>query len=164
MITRSNRLSGASAAAQESDNPNVRARAYAKWGNALDAGFQIVPDVLIRAQSKLGLETTDLAVLLNITMHWWDADNLPYPRPSVIAKRIGVSKRTVERSLERLQTANLISRLPAEKAKDGLSVRRFDLTGLVVRLKEFAVNNLASREQQERLQVTPDTKFAAPDL
>ena len=66
-----------------------RAIAFAKWGSALDAGFQIVPNVLIRAQSKLGLDALDLAILLNINLHWWTPHDLPYPRTSMIANRVG---------------------------------------------------------------------------
>jgi hypothetical protein len=113
----------------------------------LEAGFQIVPNVLIRAQTKLGLDPIDLAILLNITLHWWRADELPYPRTSMIANRVGVSVRTVERRIEKMQDAGLIVRHPAEKTRDGLSVRRFDLSGLVERLKAFARANLEMRER-----------------
>jgi hypothetical protein len=124
-----------------------RAIAFAKWGSALDAGFQIVPNVLIRAQSKLGLDALDLAILLNINLHWWTPHDLPYPRTSMIANRVGVSVRTVERRLEQMQEAGLIVRHPPEKTKDGLSVRRFDLHGLVERLQAFAQANLEMRRR-----------------
>ena len=119
--------------------------AYAKWGGALDAGFMVVPDVLLRAQQVLELDTVDLAIILNLVMHWWRADELPHPRPSVIAKRIGVSTRTVERRLAKLQERQLVVRLPPEKSKDNLTVRRFDLRGLVLQLAALAAMNLADR-------------------
>ena len=130
----------------ESDS---RAMAMAKWRTALSAGFQIIPDVLIRAQSKLEFDTVDLAVVLNITMHWWRANELPYPRPSVIARRIGVSTRTVERRIARLEERGLIERLAPERTKDGLSVRRIDLSGLVATLEAMAEKNLASRQMPD---------------
>jgi hypothetical protein len=125
----------------------TRAIAVAKWGRALDAGFQIIPNVLIRAQTKLDLDPLDLAILLNIGLHWWTPHDLPYPRTSVIANRVGVSMRTVERRLEKMQASGLIVRHPPEKTKDGLSVRWFDLRGLVERLEAFAQANLEMRQR-----------------
>jgi DNA-binding MarR family transcriptional regulator len=131
----------------DDDSQTGHATAYAKWGSALDAGFQIVPNVLIRAQTKLGLDPLDLAILLNILVHWWRPEELPYPRTSMIANRIGVSVRTVERRIEKMQSTGLIVRHPTEKTPDGLGVRRFDLTGLVERLRKFARANLEMRER-----------------
>ncbi len=119
--------------------------AYAKWGGALDAGFTVIPDVLLRAQQVLELDPVDLAIILNLVMHWWRTDELPHPRPSVIAKRIGVTTRTVERRLAKLQERQLLVRLPPEKSKDNLTVRRFDLRGLVHQLAALAAMNLADR-------------------
>jgi hypothetical protein len=116
-----------------------------KWGNALEAGFQQIPDVLIRAQRILGLDPLDLVILLNITMHWWEDDDLPYPRPSMIAKRVGVSTRTVERRLTDLAQRGLVKRLPSETRQDGVAIRRFELSGLVHRLEALAETNLAMR-------------------
>jgi hypothetical protein len=119
--------------------------AEAKWGDALGMGFVIVPGVLIRAQEKLGLDPTDLAILLNILLHWWKPGDWPYPPPSLIARRIGVSTRTVERRLESLQERNFLIRHGSEKSKDGLAQRRIELTGLVLRLQAFARAGLEMR-------------------
>lgn len=120
--------------------------AEAKWGDALGMGFTIVPGVLIRAQAKLGLDTTDLAILLNILLHWWKPGDWPYPPPSLIARRIGVSTRTVERRLESLEERNFLIRHRSEKSRDGLALRRIELTGLVLRLEAFARAGLEMRK------------------
>lgn len=113
-----------------------------KWGKEVcESGFQIFPDVLLRCQRFLELEAVDVLILLNITMHWWDYDDLPYPRPSTIAKRLGVSTRTVERRISRMQERGLIVRLPGTNL-NGRTVRRYDLTGLVQKLKKYARNYL----------------------
>ncbi|MGB4106564.1 MAG: hypothetical protein WBK55_02055 [Alphaproteobacteria bacterium] len=43
----------------------------AKWGEAANAGFQILPDVLLKHQKDLDLNPTDLVVLINLTSYWW---------------------------------------------------------------------------------------------
>jgi DNA-binding MarR family transcriptional regulator len=106
-----------------------------KWGGALGGGFQLIPNVLIRAQKQLGLDSVDLVVLLNLNLHWWTPAELPHPRPTVIANRMGLSKRTVERSLQRLAKLGYVERLPPLRKKDGAIVRPYRLTGLVERLR-----------------------------
>jgi len=123
-------------------------RSAAKWGDAIDAGFQIVPNVLFRGQSKLGLDTLDLVIILNITLHWWLPGDLPFPQPRVIANRTGVSVRTIERRLEALEQRGFLKRLPAEKSRNNLRQRRIDLSGLVRQLQEYAAVNLAQRAQE----------------
>jgi DnaD N-terminal domain len=115
-----------------------------KWGDSLDAGFQIIPDVLFRCQAILGLEPIDVVILLNITTHWWEYDDLPYPRPSIIAKRMDVSTRTVERRIVELQKKGFLMRL-APQHKKGKTVRPYDLSGLVEKLKVLSAGNLALR-------------------
>lgn len=119
--------------------------AEAKWGDGLRMGYLIVPGVLLRAQAKLGLDATDLAVLLNIILHWWTPDDWPYPQPSMIARRMGVSTRTVERRLEGLEERGFLIRHPSEKSRDGFVIRRIELTGLVQRLEAFARAGLEMR-------------------
>jgi hypothetical protein len=36
------------------------------------------------------LDSIDVVILLNITLHWWEMSDLPHPRPSTIAKRMGI--------------------------------------------------------------------------
>jgi len=134
-----------------------RSLAGAKWGKALDAGFQIVPNVLLRGQAKLGLDPLDVVILLNIALHWWQRDDLPFPQPRVIANRAGVSIRTIERRLEDLERRGFLRRLAPEKSRNRLSQRRIDLGGLVERLQEYATTNLARRAGRGEVGVELET-------
>lgn len=121
-----------------------------KFGSAIDGGFQAVPDVLLKHQNKLGLSPVDVVILLNIMMHWWNAHDKPYPRLVTIAQRIGVTPRTVERRISRMEKAKLLRRLPAEKKEKGLSVRRFDLGGIVSRLQLIASDDPVAISRRRR--------------
>jgi hypothetical protein len=122
----------------------LTAIARRKWGESLDSGFQVIPDVLFRCQRILGLDALDVVILLNITTHWWEAEDLPHPRPSVIARRLGVTTRTVERRIARLQRTGFLKRLES-RLKKGRTVRQFDLAGLVAKLRVVSVENLKWR-------------------
>ena len=110
-----------------------------KWGEALRNGFQLIPNLLIQSSHELGLDPLDVLILLNITAHWWQAAALPYPRPGMIADRIGVSRRTVERRLNDMEKSGVIKRLPTEQIR-GASVRRINPAGLVAKLTNLARN------------------------
>jgi len=137
-----------------------------KWGDLGVGGFQQVPDALLRHQGALGLSPTDLVVLLNVTMHWWDSEVLPFPSTSSIARRMDTSRRTVERSLKHLKKLGLMKRLTPEERADGSTFRRFDFSGLIERLEQLADSDpqhFARREmaRQRTETAAANSKFAA---
>jgi DNA-binding transcriptional ArsR family regulator len=122
-----------------------------KWGRAGKAGFQVVPNVLFRAQSHLKIDCVDVVILLNLSMHWWGPFNLPYPSPQLLAQRMSLSRRTIERHLQNLEKKGLIARLPARAPQEGKpKVRSFDMSGLVERLEGAASTNLRRREAPKK--------------
>jgi predicted transcriptional regulator len=122
-------------------------RAREKWGLAIDGGFQIVPDLLLRHQGDLKLSTTDIVVLLNLMMSWWIVGQAPFPRANTIAKRMGASERTVQRSLNRLRTLRLIAR--AKVTTDKSEERQaYDLTPLAQRLSKIAEGDFVTQRRR----------------
>ena len=85
-----------------------------KWGDVIgkggNTGFVVIPEALLRGQHRLGLSATDMMVLINVLMHWWYHDKPPFPGNTGIAQRMGVSKRTVQRSFKTLEEKGLIHR------------------------------------------------------
>lgn len=131
----------------------TKTNVYAKWGDAALAGFQPVPDLLLRKQRELSISTTDLVVLLNILMHWWYADHLPFARPTVIARRMGLNVRTVQRSVRDLEALGFI-----RKCRDMRGYSVFDPLGLVEKLGIIAQTDphyLARRKADEDRQNAP---------
>jgi DNA replication protein DnaD len=92
----------------------VGGRVQDKFGEVADAGYQPVPDVLLLHQRELGLRSEDLNVLLQITTHWYFPEKMPFPWTSTIAKRMGVSVRSVQRSISRLRKLGLIGQTTTE--------------------------------------------------
>ena len=58
-----------------------------------------------------------MLVLTNLLAHWWDPVRAVYPRSTTIAQRMGVTKRTVQRSTQKMIRAGLIERLFLEGGK-----------------------------------------------
>src|SRR3546814_11054431 len=69
-----------------------------KWGAKVIAlGFCILPSLLLRAQLRLGLSPTQLAVLIQLALLWWGAGRKPLPKEAVLAQPLGLRQRTVLR-------------------------------------------------------------------
>lgn len=113
-----------------------RSPSVAKWGESTRAGYQPIPNTLLKHQCSLGLGPTDMLVLLNVTMHWWGPDSFPFPASNNIAHRMGVSPRTVQRSLKKMQQLGLLRRMETGEAEQG--ERALDPRGLVEALEKLA--------------------------
>ena len=110
-----------------------------KWGAASKAGFSQVPDVLLKAQNALGLSSTELVVLLNINMAWWEADRMPFPSAAGIARRMGLGPRTVERAVNSLVDKGLIRKRSISGQRGRRNV--YDLSPLVERLSRISMKD-----------------------
>lgn len=109
-----------------------------KWGKEVIAlGFCIVPSLLLRAQNRLGLNPTQVAVLMQLCDFWWDRERKPYPSKAVLAERLGLSPRQVQRHIADLETAGLVERVERRAVHGGKLTNVYDLSGLVRRLKKL---------------------------
>ncbi len=124
-----------------------------KWGGkVMGVGFCIVPSLLLRAQARLGLNPTQLAIILQLCDYWWDNDRKPYPSKKALSERLGLGERQIQRYLAELEQAGLIRRVERRAGHGGKLSNRYDLGGLVDRLKElepeFRQAEKAAREER----------------
>lgn len=109
-----------------------------KWGRAvMKLGFTVLPSLIFRAQARLGLSPTHLAVLLQIADHWWEHERKPYPGTSTLGERLGLSPRQVRRHIADLEKAGLVTRIERRAAHRGKLTNFYDLSGLVEKLKKL---------------------------
>jgi len=110
-----------------------------KWGNAvMKLGFCMIPSLLLRAQQRLGLNPTQLAVLLQLADYWWSQDRKPYPSKQALSDRLGLGPRQIQRYIAELEEAGLVKRIERRAAHRGKLSNEYDLSGLVERLKKLA--------------------------
>ncbi len=124
------------ASADTQGPPSVIGAIYAKYGEASVAGFQAVPDLLLKHQHDLGLSAIDLVILLNVLMHWWYPGQKPFPRSSTIATRMGITTRTVQRSLQHMEDIKILTR-----EKSTASPTYLDPSPLVAKLQALTVKD-----------------------
>jgi predicted transcriptional regulator len=106
--------------------------------DVMDQKFVIVPKLLLRAQAKLGLDATQLNVILHLVEHWWHAERQPYPSKKTMAVRMGVHQRTIQRAIAAMEKHGLVTRRLRHSARSGRKSNIYDLSGLVARLKALA--------------------------
>lgn len=116
-----------------------------KWKTSLDGGFTVVPSVLLHSLPGLGIGATDLAVLTCLIDAWWKPGDMPWPSKAKLAAMLGVSEKTVQRALRRLEARSLIRTDPRYRSHGGQTSNRYDLTPLVARL-EAVTKDLAEAE------------------
>jgi len=131
-----------------------------KWGKeVMSHGFCIVPSLLLRAQQRLGLNPTQLAVLLQLADFWWDEARKPYPSKAALSERLGLSPRQVQRYIAELEKAGLLSRIERTAPHKGKLTNEYDLSGLVQKLQALAPE--VTKAKQNAKQVTKKGGLAA---
>ena len=109
-----------------------------KWSKpVMDMGFCIIPSLLLRAQRRLGLNPTQLTVLMHLSDYWWDVNRKPYPSKKALAERLNLSPRQVQRIIASLEKAGLVARIERRAVNKGKLSNEYDLSGLVKRLKKL---------------------------
>jgi DNA-binding MarR family transcriptional regulator len=120
-------------------------RVAERYGEAGIAGWSPLPDVLVFNQHRLELSSQDLNVLLNLMAHYYFAEDMPFVRPTTIAKRMGVGPRSVQRSIARLVEKRLI-----KKARHQNGHVAYDLKPLVKALRQFALDRIADKQARAK--------------
>jgi len=125
-------------------------RNEAKWTEPLiQAGWSLVPNVIIERQQSIGLDSVDLNIILHLVKHWWYAERLPYPAKKTIATAIGISTSAVQRRIASMEKAGFIKRIKRVDPKFGQQTNEYDLSGLIEAAKPYAQEVLEERKKKK---------------
>jgi hypothetical protein len=117
------------------EEPYRESRVRSKWDYVTDPGFLTLPYVLLLHQADLKISSEHLNVLLNVIAHWHSNGRMPYPRTTTIAKRMGISPRSVQRSLSWLIRNEFLAKAPRASRDDP---QQYNMLPLVEKLKPYA--------------------------
>lgn len=116
----------------------LKRRSEAKWGTSVMAqGYCIIPALLFRAQRRLGLSATQLALILQIAEFWWEDGRLPWPKKETVADRLNITEKQVQRLVRDLEIRGYLKRV-TRMTSHGQSSNAYDFSGLVAKLQELA--------------------------
>lgn len=118
--------------------PDTRKNSEQKYGKpVIDLGFCIVPSLLMQAQARLGINPVQFNIIMHLADIWWHAAQRPWPSKQLLAERIGLSERQVQRQIAELEAAGLVQRIGRTRPGRGKTTNEYDLSGLVQRLQEL---------------------------
>ena len=107
-----------------------------KWGVAvMSHGQCILPSILLRAQARLLVNSTQMVVLLQLVEHWWTAESKVFPSMATIADRIALTPKQVQRTVDALVAKGLITKKARRLPGRGKASNEYTFTGLVAKLK-----------------------------
>ncbi len=144
--------SGTTAAVKDSKvvslfKPTDKKESEKKWGKAVMAhGYCIFPSMLLQAQGRLGVNAQEMIVLLQLAEHWWKAAGKIFPSKDVIAQRVGLSTKQVQRHIKRLEELKLVQRVERYKSGGSRTTNEYDLSGLVAKLKAIEPDIAAAKK------------------
>lgn len=123
-----------------------------KWTQTMmDAGWSILPNVILERQQALGLDAVDVNIILHLVRHWWFAENLPHPSKKTIAECMGIDESTVRRHIARLEAGGYIKRKYRFNGdNEGQQTNEYDLTGLIVAARPYAEEIIQTKRRRQR--------------
>lgn len=122
-----------------------------RWGKPLiDAGWVAFPYVILERQHALGLDATDINIILHIAKHWFKAEQLPHPSKGSIAQAMRMTPRAIQKRLASLEAAGFLKRIERRDPKGGKGnlSSEYDLKGLIEKATPFAEEALQQREEK----------------
>lgn len=118
-----------------------------KWTpTLLDAGWSMIPNVILERQAALQLDATDMNILLHLVRHWWFAEQLPFPSKRTIAECMGITADTVRRRIKKMEAAGYIKRIKRSDPRHGQQTNYHDLAGLIRECLPFAEEAIQTRQ------------------
>ena len=130
-----------------------------KFGDVMAGGFCPVPNYLITQQDKFGLNTTEMVILLNLMMHWYEPNKDVFPATDTLAKRIGLSRRAIQLGLKSLVEKGFIEELKNMRAYTienkqikASGARHYSLNPLKIKLEDAYRQHKKYRAELQQMQ------------
>ena len=128
------------------------------WGKAVYAcGYVAVPSILIQAQRRLGLSPTQLNIIVQLLDYWREPSRKPFPPKKDLAKRIGVTEKTIQNNIRDLEKAGLIRREIRKTAVGDYNTNIYHLDGLVSKVQELEPEFTAQRRKRQEEKTSLET-------
>ena len=121
-------------------------------------GYTGVPSILIRAQSRLGINATQMNIILQLLDYWVEPSRKPFPSKKELASRIGVkSGKTIQINIRELETAGLVRRETRKTAAGDWNSNIYHLDGLVKRVREIEPEFAEEKKKRAEARKTVET-------
>jgi predicted transcriptional regulator len=138
---------------KQAGKPDTRKASEKKFGKpVMNVGFCITPSMLMKAQARIGLNPVQFNIVMHLLDQWWSADRRPWPAKSLLAERMAMSERQIQRQIAELEGAGLIQRIGRTRPGKGKTSNEYDLTGLVNKMKALEPEFTEAKQQAQARQ------------
>lgn len=120
-------------------------------------GYTAVPNILVRAQARLGITTTQFNIIVQLLSYWIDPKRPPFPTKKDLALRMSIAIKTVQTNIAALERSGLIEREQRITAAGDYGSNIYRLEGLVKRLNELEPGFEDERAERRASSVRTET-------
>ena len=131
-------------------------------------GFTGVPNILVRGQKRLGLNTAQFNILVQLLSYWMDPAKPPFPSKRKLLERLDMSETTLQKHIRDLEAQGFLRREQQTTAAGDFGSNIYHLDGLVRKLKKLApdfdderAEREAARQKTERPNARANARAAA---
>lgn len=114
------------------------------WGqNILSLGWTTVPNLLLKSQSKLGLSNSELVLVIHLISFIHQPFSRVYPSIELLAKRMDQDRRTIQRTVKRLESKGLVRKKIRSTGKSDVGMTNvYDLDPLMLKLINIQIPSI----------------------
>jgi hypothetical protein len=151
----------------KADAPKKASSTELIWGKAvMTHGYTAVPVIMVRAQSRLGINATQFNILVQLLECWRSPERRPFPTKREIAGRIGLTEKTVQLNIRALEKAGLVRREQRKSAAGDWSSNIYHLDGLIDRVRkmepEFSEEKRKRAEERRKVETPKGLRASKP--
>jgi predicted transcriptional regulator len=112
-------------------------------------GYTALPNILLRSQKRLGINTTQFNIIAQLLSYWIDPARPPFPSKRDLAQRIGVTPQTLRINIAALEERGFVLREQWKTSAGDFGSNRYHLDGLIRKLKELEPDFSAERKERQ---------------
>lgn len=130
----------------------------------MDHGYTAIPNIFLRAQSKLGLNTTQFNILAQLLSYYFDPAQPPFPSKRELANRMNINPQTLRINIKELEDAGFLRREQRLTSFGDFGSNTYHLDGLIKKLGKLVPEFDKEREKRRKAREnteTPNAKYKA---
>lgn len=121
------------------------------WGKkVLRHGYTAIPSILIRSQARLGLNSLQMNILMQLLDYLIDPGRMPFPTKKELAKRIGITDKTIQLNIRKLESAGFLDRETRRTAAGDWNSNIYHLNGLIEKIQQLEPEFQQAKEDREK--------------
>lgn len=120
------------------------------WGKKVKShGYAAIPTILLRSQHRLGINSTQFCLLIQLLDLYWSPDRPPFPTKQQLADRIGIKVSSIKPNMRALEDAGLIRREQHKTAAGDWGANTYRLDGLIAKIQELEPDFAEEKKKRE---------------